>query len=683
MRDVVLISMPFGTVMAPALGLSLLKSGLTRAGISSTIQYFSIRFAELLGWSNYTDFAHRDGEGPTILELAGEWIFNGSLFDITREQEERYVREILIDRAAWPQPMPPIPREVIDRILRARSRAGRFLDWCVERVLEHEPRVVGFTSSFQQHVSSLALARRLKHQRPDTAIIFGGANCEGAMGAETVRLFPFVDAVVSGEGDVVVPELVRRLLHQTSIDGLPGIRTRGELERCPASLSRAPAVHDMDSLPFPDYSDFFRAFRASRFGRRWQPLVLFESSRGCWWGEKVHCSFCGLNGPSMGFRAKSARRALHEIAWLGKRHPHACIQAVDNILDSQYFDALLPELAKRRSRPSLFYETKSTLTREQVRMLRQAGITRIQPGIESLSDPILRLMRKGTTRLQNIQFLKWCRQFDIEASWNLMWGIPGEPPEEYSRMAELVPLLLHLPPPIAGGSVRLDRFSPYFEDPSTFGLTDVRPLESYRHIYPVAEDSVRNLAYSFSYGYGDRREPQSYTRRLSGRIAYWQSSATAAALFYADLGGSLLVIDLRQRGNRVLTQLDAVDRAMFMAADSAADLAMLTRSQPASAAEIRSRLDRLVRRRLMRCDDHRYLALAIPIGEYQPSDQAEARFRRAARRIGRRVSGGTIIDLPLRPETAGSRHGTRAKTFGKRSLFEVVDERTVFIRDRP
>jgi len=47
--DVVFISMPFGPVMAPSIGLSLLKSGLARRGIASEIRYFSIRFAELVG----------------------------------------------------------------------------------------------------------------------------------------------------------------------------------------------------------------------------------------------------------------------------------------------------------------------------------------------------------------------------------------------------------------------------------------------------------------------------------------------------------------------------------------------------------------------------------------------------------------------------------------------------------
>ncbi len=71
--------------------------------------------------------------------------------------------------------------------------------------------------------------------------------------------------------------------------------------------------------------------------------------------------------------------------------------AVDNILPHEYFKTLLPELKRRQLGVTLFYEIKANLKREQVELLRDAGVAALQPGIESLSTPVLRLMRKGTT----------------------------------------------------------------------------------------------------------------------------------------------------------------------------------------------------------------------------------------------------------------------------------------------
>ena len=301
---------------------------------------------------------------------------------------------------------------------------------------------MGFTSVFQQHVASLALARLIKQARPDIFVVLGGANCEGVMGAETVRQFPFVDAVVSGEGDQVFPELVQRVLDGTPVGGLQGVRTRDSVasEFGKAQFSTAPPIRNLDELPYPDFGDYFAQFEASRYGREWQPNLFFETSRGCWWGEKMHCTFCGLNGATMAFRSKSPQRALDELVTLAERHPGCNVQVVDNILDMNYFKTLVPELAARRVGLDLFYETKSNLKKDQIRLLRAAGIRFIQPGIESFSDTVLTLMRKGVSGLQNIQVLKWCKELGVEPNWNLLFGFPGEPPEEVHAHGEVRPV---------------------------------------------------------------------------------------------------------------------------------------------------------------------------------------------------------------------------------------------------
>ena len=63
----------------------------------------------------------------------------------------------------------------------------------------------------------------------------------------------------------------------------------------------------------------------------------------------------------------------------------------------------------------------------------------LQPGIESLSTPILLLMRKGVTAFQNVRLLKWCAEYGIHVFWNVIYGFWGELPEEYARLARLTP----------------------------------------------------------------------------------------------------------------------------------------------------------------------------------------------------------------------------------------------------
>src|SRR5258708_22444047 len=329
----------------------------------------------------------------------------------------------------------PVTAARAGRVRRARGEVDPFLEACLAEIVRERPPLVGFTSTFQQHLASLALARRIKQALPETVVVMGGANCEGVMGAEAVRQFPLLDAVVSGEGEHVVPEVVRRALASRSLSGLPGVRTREGVDEEFRShtFPNAPTIPHLDDLPYPDFRDFFEQFGASRYSREWEASLFFETSRGCWWGERSHCTFCGLNGSSMTYRSKSARRAVDELAQLAREHPGCDIQVTDNILDMAYFKDFLPELAERRLGVDLFYETKSNLKKEQIRLLRRAGVRRIQPGIESFSDSVLRLMRKGVTGLQNIQLLKWCKEVGVEPHWNFLWGFPRADPAGYAR----------------------------------------------------------------------------------------------------------------------------------------------------------------------------------------------------------------------------------------------------------
>ena len=197
---------------------------------------------------------------------------------------------------------------------------------------------------------------------------------------------------------------------------------------------------------------------------------------------------------------------------------------------------LVVYFAPGKPRFDLFYETKSNLRKDQVKLLRAAGVGQIQPGIESFSDSILALMRKGVTGIQNVQLLKWCREFGVHPHWNVLWGFPGESPGEYERLAELAPKLAHLVPPTAADGIRLDRFSPNFFDADRLGFTDVAPLPAYGHFYRLPPEAVSNLAYYFSFRYADGRDPAAYIGGAVREVDKWKRAHTKSDLFVTDDG---------------------------------------------------------------------------------------------------------------------------------------------------
>jgi magnesium-protoporphyrin IX monomethyl ester (oxidative) cyclase len=161
-----------------------------------------------------------------------------------------------------------------------------------------------------------------------------------------------------------------------------------------------------------------------------------------------------------------------------------------------YLKTLLPKLAAAEDNYYLFYEIKSNLKRSQVRLLAEAGVLWIQPGIESLDDNVLALIGKGNSTVINLQLLKWSREFGIDAAWNMLSGIPGESDSWYAEMAKWLPAIFHLQPPSGVNRVRYDRFSPYHTRPRDFGLV-LEPSRAYAYVYPLPKESLMRLAYSF------------------------------------------------------------------------------------------------------------------------------------------------------------------------------------------
>ena len=90
--DVVLVSMPFGPLWQPSIGLSLLKATLTPGRVSTKILYFTLPFAKQIGSSLYDYIA---AGHPNTTDLVGEWIFSETLFEPHSSRKKAYVEQIL------------------------------------------------------------------------------------------------------------------------------------------------------------------------------------------------------------------------------------------------------------------------------------------------------------------------------------------------------------------------------------------------------------------------------------------------------------------------------------------------------------------------------------------------------------------------------------------------------------
>jgi ribosomal peptide maturation radical SAM protein 1 len=643
-RSIVLVSMPWAILEFPSIPLGILTGALRRAGIAPVTRPYNLTFVDHLNRTR--DASEPPLTVPEYTQLANlspgvglaDWVFalppfraldpdgdNESSNESGNESNDKLLRRLHDTVAVEPR--------LIECARRLRARVPGFIASCVDDVLRQRPAMVGFTTTFCQNVSSLLLARALKDRDPSLRIVFGGANCDGAMGQALFDAFPWIDVVVQGEGEVVVVELARETLAGREVAPRPGVLARGARPRL---LVRRPAATEepagepaqapgepiaMDAIPTPDYDFYFEALEACdlRDELLMRVRLPVETARGCWWGQKNHCTFCGLNGSTMAFRSKSVDRALRDFNELVARYRCLDFVAVDNIIDLEYLSKLLPRLRESGVDLDIYYETKANLTKDQVRMMWESGIRRIQPGIESLSTPILRLMKKGVAAWQNVRLLKWAAQFGVGVDWNMLYGFPGEPAGEYARMAAALPALTHLEPP-SFVRMRVQRFSPYHQRPGDFGIRLDGPDPHYAQIYPP---NVRldDLAYFFDFTYLDGQRPDDYTGELRQGIADWNRfhDRNRGQLSYRCGPDFIRIVDNREPFGYARYVLEGREAAAYLACDGGTAVAGVCRelarqgyAAPAQD-ELESFLRELVEARLMFESDGRFVALALPV----------------------------------------------------------------------
>jgi ribosomal peptide maturation radical SAM protein 1 len=372
----------------------------------------------------------------------------------------------------------------------------------------------------------------------------------------------------------------------------------------------------LDELPVPSYEDWFH--RAALLGLlppggRRDVAIPFEAARGCFWGR---CLFCGVAGERRTFRAKSPGRVLAEIEELASAEGTFKLESVDLVLGPEHGREVLGELARRDLDYELFWEARPGHSREELRRMARAGVVRIQPGIESLSTRTLRLMRKGTTALENVNLLRWALHHGIDASWNLLWGFPGERAEDVRAQERLMRLLFHLQPPQGGARIWLERFSPLYVERERFRFAALAPEASYRHVYPAAADLGR-LAYFFDYRLEDALPEEAFAE-TSALVAEWMGawgSEPRPRLTLRRADRFVEIEDARERGAGGAYTFDGPIAAAYLACSDAPRTpeAILPLVDPdGDVAQVRACLDELCALRLMAEDGGAYLSLAVP-----------------------------------------------------------------------
>lgn len=529
-----LASMPWHSLNRPSLALGILRAACAREGLPVPVSYHgSLEFAAAMVNAGFavSDYAALADTGYHY--SLGEWTFAGALY------HPEFGVEGMRDLARRNN----LPLRTAQA---ARELAEPFVDQAVDAILAHEPELVGFSCTFSQTIASLAVARRIKQRRPDVQILIGGYSADGPMGAALHREFPFVDFVLRGEADTAFPRLLTAIAEHrangttTPLEAIPQLCWRDIAGAARVNSRPAPLVPP-GRMTAPDYGDWFERFPPVLRGHVIPELVV-ESSRGCWWGEKHHCTFCGLNGSGMTHRAKPAESFVAEVTELVRRHKVLDVTMIDNILPVEYYRTALPDFADTDFDWKFHYEIKANIRADDVEVLRAARVWGIQPGIESLVDDVLRRMDKGVRAVHNVRMIRDGSSAGLGVTWNWLHGFPGERLVDYQAVIAQIPALVHLQPPDGLSRINLQRFSPNFDRPA-LGFTERWAAEASRYVYDIPPQRLDDLVYSFDTP--DQGLTTAEAAPLTAALGDWKARYPASVLAAREFGDMVVIRDRR------------------------------------------------------------------------------------------------------------------------------------------
>ncbi len=548
--DLLLVVPPFATTRTPILGPLLLQNIARDLGYKAEVLFMNLLLAGHIGHDLYESVSY----GQPFRQL-GERLFARAAHGLPPLGTATELLMKPAESVFGTEPLYPIgdieykylniKSFQLDTFFQVEAICYDFMHTAVQTLASLKYPMFGCSANWEQNNCCTALLKGIKTHAPGTVTLMGGSNCEENMAHGLASLNDAADFIFAGESETTF----RAFLENHKAGNLPKER-----------VIRGKPFTQLDGNPLPDYSGFVtqkETFLGENYSGEWS--VGYETSRGCWWGK---CFFCGINGADrVAFREKSPGKALKDFQDISRQFPGRLVGLADKVMPVSYHDQLLPQLAASENCPPLFYEHRSNLSFQVMRQLRESGIGILKPGVEALSTGLLKTMNKGITAPENILMLRYAACLGIHVDWNLLWGIPGDRIEHYKESLEILPLLRHLCPPAILRHISIDRFSRYFKQPEHFGISNLRPWEVYRHVYPDSAD-LENIVYRFmgDYTCGSHENP-GIIKDMAQEITRWKKDWGKTHLIMNPFADLFMIYDRRNIDAPGITHVVDLDKA--------------------------------------------------------------------------------------------------------------------------
>lgn len=274
--------------------------------------------------------------------------------------------------------------------------------------------------------------RFLQEKRPAIKTILG--NVHASIFAEEIIQKEQADFILEGESEISLPMLLDKIKQGAPLDDVPGLHYRNDQDGSHLHTGPPLTVEDLDSIPFPDWSDLpWKKYTFLPFVTMALPALAIMGSRGC----PYHCTFCAL-GYQGRYRLRKPEQIVDEMSVLAFDYGIKHIGFVDPIFPVKKDHLLsLCDLIRQRIFPEDVTWTCETrvdcIDREMMEAMKSAGLKRLLFGIESGEDRLLKAVNKNFTTAKVRECIRLTREVGIETSCFFILGLPGETIEETKK----------------------------------------------------------------------------------------------------------------------------------------------------------------------------------------------------------------------------------------------------------
>lgn len=290
---------------------------------------------------------------------------------------------------------------------------GLTLEQVCQRLTQEQPDIIGISAMTPEVQHAADLAKKVKGFLPHSLIVIGGVHAI-ILPRETLEEYPSFDVLVSGEGELALPEIIRAFQEGQSFEKIQGIAFRrdGGVQVNPPRAY----IENLDAIPFPAWQKYPRSSR----------LYCMISSRGC----PHQCAFCmTIMGKKV--RLRSAGNVVDEMEWIADTFRAKEIVFSDDTFTQNFkrTDEILEEILARGLERKIRWTAQTRVDKvsyELFSKLKRAGCYKIELGVETGNIEIMKAIKKGISLEEVERAVELAKKASLLVGCNFILGHPFE-----------------------------------------------------------------------------------------------------------------------------------------------------------------------------------------------------------------------------------------------------------------